>query len=129
VTDAQLHRDTTDDGCLYVQSTSTFNLFDQLQPEASTDEALRALCADVTAGACRDQVQDSLITVVGKVYVSGTYWRPPMVRPMKEWPRLFNGCVLTSTSPTPSRWSRTSCHQQQKEGHPQVIKESKLSIC
>jgi hypothetical protein len=74
VTDAQLHRDTTDDGCLYVQSTSTFNLFDQLQPEASTNEALRALCADVTAGACGDrwQVLDSLITVVGKVYVSGT---------------------------------------------------------
>jgi hypothetical protein len=73
VTDSLSHRGTADDSCLYGLSVPTFTLFDQLQQYASTNEALRALCTDITASARDDKwrVQDGLLTVAGKVYVLG----------------------------------------------------------
>jgi hypothetical protein len=74
IADALSHRNTTDDGYLYVLSVPTFTLFDQLRQEINADETLRVLCMDITVGVHGDmwQVQDGLITVEGKVYVPGT---------------------------------------------------------
>jgi hypothetical protein len=49
----------------------TCALFDQLRQEVATDDALRALSVEVTAGTRGEvwQLQDGLITVAGKVYV------------------------------------------------------------
>jgi hypothetical protein len=51
VANALSRRDTADDGYLYSLSVPTFMLFDQLQQEISANEALRALCADITVSA------------------------------------------------------------------------------